>query len=251
MNSQIQSVILILFALSASTVVAQSDAGFNTSSWSDIPQRLLAGSKYSVHDPVNRQIILGSIVLTLASWHWDQSISNRVRAEPPLPDLLNHFGDQYGKWSGYGLLGILGVETLFDYRSETHNFHRLEYAGLTLLYTSTVTGLLKIVVNRQRPNGKNYHSFPSGHTSHSFTVAALVKELYGPGPGTVAYGCAAITALHRIQDGDHYLSDVIFGAGLGIVIARGIALTYSSNELADTRLYFWAGYNRVGLSMKL
>lgn len=251
MNSQIQSIILILFTLSASTVGARSEADFNISNWSDIPQRLLAGSKYSVRDPVNRQIILGSVVLALTSWHWDQSISDRVCAEQPLPDLPNRFGDRYGSLSGYGLLGILGAEILFDYRSETHDFRRFEYAGLVLLSTSAITGLLKTVVSRQRPNGKNHRSFPSGHSSHSFTVAALINELYGSGPATVAYGCAALTALHRIQDGDHYLSDVVLGAGLGIVIARGMALTYSGDELAGNRLYLWAGYNRVGLSLKL
>ena len=70
---------------------------------------------------------------------------------------------------------------------------------------------------------------PSGHISNSFAVAAVANELYGQKVGTVAYLIAGLVAISRINDNDHYLSDVIAGAGLGTIIGRGFAKTYNEN----------------------
>jgi membrane-associated phospholipid phosphatase len=43
-----------------------------------------------------------------------------------------------------------------------------------------------------------------------------------------AYCLAALVATSRINDNKHYLSDVIFGAGLGTVVGRGFALSYNN-----------------------
>jgi membrane-associated phospholipid phosphatase len=91
--------------------------------------------------------------------------------------------------------------------------------------------VLKELIGRERPNGNENQSMPSGHTSHSFTVAAIAHELYGNTVGTVAYLMAGLVAASRINDNKHYLSDVIVGAGLGTIIGRGFAKTYGEYKI--------------------
>ena len=88
---------------------------------------------------------------------------------------------------------------------------------------------LKPLIGRGRPNGSNNRSMPSGHTSQSFAVAAVVNEIYGHNAGILAYLVASLVGVSRINDNEHYLSDVIIGAGLGTAIGRGFAKTYKEN----------------------
>ena len=50
--------------------------------------------------------------------------------------------------------------------------------------------------------------------------------------GIAAYCLAVLVAASRINDNKHYLSDVLFGAGLGTAVGRGFALAYQ-NRLSD------------------
>lgn len=133
---------------------------------------------------------MGSAIFSLTGLYWDQSISNRVRAEQPLSELLNRFGDEYGNWSGYALLSVISLKLLVNPDSRLLNCRRFEYASLVLLSTSAMTGFIKIAMGRERPNKQNRRSFPSGHCSHSLVVATIIGDIYGSIPGRIAYTCA-------------------------------------------------------------
>ena len=105
---------------------------------------------------------------------------------------------------------------------------KMEFATLAMVTNVVVTEGMKRGFGRKRPNGSCCKSFPSGHTSHSFTIATIVNELYGDQIGIAAYCLAALVAASRINDNKHYLSDVIFGAGLGTAVGRGFALSYNN-----------------------
>jgi acid phosphatase family membrane protein YuiD len=85
-----------------------------------------------------------------------------------------------------------------------------------------ITQGLKIGVGRRRPDG-GLNSFPSGHTSASFTFASVIAESYGLKGGIPAYILASLVALSRIELNKHHPSDVIFGATIGIVVGRAFA----------------------------
>jgi membrane-associated phospholipid phosphatase len=91
--------------------------------------------------------------------------------------------------------------------------------GADLVEAQTVTGLvtqvLKVSVDRRRPDGGS-HGFPSGHASATFATAAVIARRFGWRYGSLAYAAAAYVAASRITDRRHYPSDVIFGAALGI-----------------------------------
>lgn len=89
----------------------------------------------------------------------------------------------------------------------------------TQLVQSAITQGLKYAVGRTRPNGE-HHSFPSGHTAASFTTADILLQRFGWRAGAAAYAAAAYVGASRIADRQHYLSDTVFGAAVGIASAR-------------------------------
>jgi len=103
-------------------------------------------------------------------------------------------------------------------------------AGLTLAYrdgegalqfgesasvTLGVTYALKYTVNETRPDG-GHQSFPSAHTSISFSAAEFMRKRYGWGYGVPAYALASVVAYSRVEAREHYPHDVIAGAAIGI-----------------------------------
>jgi membrane-associated phospholipid phosphatase len=84
------------------------------------------------------------------------------------------------------------------------------------------TELLKELVGRTRPNGQDDKSFPSGHASNAFALAAVADRHYGWKVGVPAYGVAALISVSRLQQNAHYLSDVMGGATLGYIVGRTV-----------------------------
>jgi hypothetical protein len=91
-----------------------------------------------------------------------------------------------------------------------------------LLAEGMVIGM-KQAFRRDRPAGPGF-SFPSGHTTVSFASATVLQRHFGWKVGLSAYGVAGYVALSRVQMRRHYLTDVAFGAALGIVAGRTISL---------------------------
>jgi membrane-associated phospholipid phosphatase len=82
---------------------------------------------------------------------------------------------------------------------------------------------LKQAVQRDRPVG-NGLSFPSGHTTTAFASATVLQRRFGWKAGIPAYGVATYVAASRVEMKRHYLSDVAFGAALGIVAGRTVSI---------------------------
>jgi membrane-associated phospholipid phosphatase len=89
------------------------------------------------------------------------------------------------------------------------------------LVSQVLTHSVKISVGRERPDGDRF-SFPSGHASASFAVAAVLARRNGWKIGVPAYLGAAYVAVSRLGERRHYASDVIFGAAVGIVAGRTV-----------------------------
>ena len=86
--------------------------------------------------------------------------------------------------------------------------------------TAGIVGTLKNTTNVTRPDGSNNKSFPSGHTATAFMAATMLTKEYGdlsPWVGIGAYSVASATGLMRVANNKHWLSDVLTGAGVGIL----------------------------------
>ena len=105
--------------------------------------------------------------------------------------------------------------------TETRNALEISVsAASSLVVNAALTELVKRSVDRTRPNGEDNHSFPSRHTSWAFTASTIVSnELYSHSPwwAVGAQAAASAVGFQRVVTRHHYGSDVIAGAGLGIV----------------------------------
>lgn len=126
-------------------------------------------------------------------------------------------------------LGFTGVKAKHEWRE------RLAVSATATAFHIAMTQGLKYVVDEERPNARNHRSFPSGHTSWAFMGAELIREEYGWAWGSGAYIFAAGIGFCRIYNNEHWLNDVIAGAGFGILSTR---LAYLLLPV-ERRLFHW------------
>lgn len=153
----------------------------------------------------------------------DERLSARLRvAEQPglrrrLAILFGHSGDSW--FWGAGLLVLI----LFG----TAAWRSLALALLIgIALTAVVVLIIKFSVRRQRPEGEwgqiyrktDPHSFPSGHAARAIMLAVVAVALGPSWFGTVLMVWAPLVGLARVATGLHYVSDVLAGWVLGIVM---------------------------------
>ncbi len=143
---------------------------------------------------------------------------------------LSQVGNRYG--DGLTTIGLSGLLAGAGYLADRP---ALRASGRDLmasfLLAGASTSVIKVAVNRRRPDGGKY-SFPSGHTGSAFSMVPVIHEHFGTVPGLVALGLAVSTGIGRMQQRRHYLSDVLFGAAIGTVSGMVImekSLPFSEN----------------------
>lgn len=99
------------------------------------------------------------------------------------------------------------------------------------MVAQAVTQAVKVSVGRTRPDGTP-RSFPSGHASLSFASATVLEQHLGWKAAVPAYAVASYVAVSRIGQRRHYLSDVAFGAALGIMAGRTVTLGRGDHRFA-------------------
>lgn len=87
---------------------------------------------------------------------------------------------------------------------------------------------VKLATQRERPDGSNSHSFPSGHTASAFTTASVLARHLGWKVGVPAYSYAAFVGISRMSANKHHMSDVIMGAAVGIAAGRAVTVGVGS-----------------------
>ena len=116
----------------------------------------------------------------------------------------------------YGL-DLVGVKA-------KHNFRDRTFVTIAShLFMSGSVRVVKIASGVKRPDGNNRHSFPSGHTATAFTGAHILFKEYrevSPWIGISGYAVATTVGAMRILNRKHWVSDVVAGAGFGILSAE-------------------------------
>jgi len=110
----------------------------------------------------------------------------------------------------------------------------------------TLTFIFKEAARRSRPEGSGY-SFPSGHTTVTFASATILQRHFGWKVGLPAYAVASYVAASRVEMKKHYLSDVAFGAALGIAAGRTVPIGHGRRLLISPM----AGPSGAGASFTL
>lgn len=124
--------------------------------------------------------------------------------------------------ANYGL-NLCGVKGLHSYADLTI------ITGTASLLLAAVVYPTKDFVTSGRPDGTKFNSFPSGHSAWAFMGAEIMRREFShisPWIGVSGYVVATGTAFLRLYNGAHWLTDVVAGAGIGILCAEAAYWLY-------------------------
>jgi undecaprenyl-diphosphatase len=154
---------------------------------------------------------------------FDARLSDKLRvAEKPGPlrsmaVFFAHSGDSWFWGAGLVILWWFGD-------SFWKQWAIVELAGISILAVLVMS--LKFIIKRRRPEGEwggiyrntDPHSFPSGHAARAFLIAVLATGLGPAWLALILWVWAPLVSLARVAMGVHYLSDVVAGFLVGIVM---------------------------------
>ena len=170
-----------------------------------------------------------------APWRWvelDARLSSRIRLSPPAVGMgfndrmlwitaviLAHSGDSWLCMAVFGLVWLIGG----------HDARRLAvlFAAAVVLQALIIFPL-KQAIRRERPQGEwgsiyrtiDPHSFPSGHATRAALLVVLAFGL-GSAPAWLGWALLAwapLVSLARVGTGVHYLTDVLGGILIGLLM---------------------------------
>jgi len=145
-------------------------------------------------------------------------VAERPGALRAIAVLFAHSGDSWFWALGLVILWLAGD-------SFWREWAVVQFAGISVL--AALVLVIKFRVRRRRPEGEwgriyrftDPHSFPSGHAARAFLIATIAAGLGPAWLGIALWIWAPLVALARVAMGVHYLSDVVAGTLLGIVVA--------------------------------
>ncbi len=228
------------------------DAGFPAQAWTlivlpsdtgDVAADTATGPQHPVPLFAPRDLLFagGFIAGAAALAPADRWVANRLQGEASQANQFFHNASTFVR-----LMAVPGAEILSGSMfvvGKLGGWHPVADAGLhsleAILVGQAITDVVKGLVGRARPyynpddpynvafgrgfgNNGDYRSFPSGHTTAAFSLAAaMAHEADEHWPqhkfliGTVLYGGATLAGLSRMYDNKHWASDVVVGAAIG------------------------------------
>ena len=157
--------------------------------------------------------------LALAAHPIDDDVNRRLRGEPWVHDVFLP-----GKVVGYGATQYAVAAGTYAW-GKLHKEPKVVHLGVDLLRAQIVTQVVTIgikeAVRRDRPDGTGL-SFPSGHASVTFASATVLERHLGWRAAVPTYAVASYVAASRLHENRHFLSDVVFGAAVGVIGGRTV-----------------------------
>ena len=126
--------------------------------------------------------------------------------------------DDYTQFFGPAM--VVGLK-LGGYEGRSDWPRLLASAGMSYAIMAAFVNGIKYTAKEMRPDGSTANSWPSGHTATAFVGASLLHKEYGltrsPWWSVAGYGVATATGVMRVLNNRHWISDVMSGAGIGIM----------------------------------
>jgi membrane-associated phospholipid phosphatase len=156
----------------------------------------------------NGLLVNGSTKFELAKWRNEQLPNFHTRIDDVLS--VSPIVIAYG-------LDAFGLASKNDFWNRSAMLFKGELMMLGTVY------VLKYTTKELRPDASDNHSFPSNHSAQAFLAATFISQEYKdklPWLPYAAYTVAGSVAALRIANNSHYLSDVLVGAGIGILAQK-------------------------------
>lgn len=163
-----------------------------------------------------KKSIAPTLLFTAAAATWGERENIKETRNRYLPTFKARYDDylQYAPAATVYGLNLAGVKGRNNLGRAT-----LSYAASIVIMGIIVNGV-KYTAKVERPDDSNNKSFPSGHTAMAFTNASFLHKEYGvvnPAYSIAGYSAATLTGLGRNLNNKHWISDVLAGAGIGII----------------------------------
>ena len=219
---------------------------------SAFPSRLAEDARTTFFNDDNAGALLGAGMLSVAMHNGgiDDHVAEHFERHSHFHDCSDETMDFIGAPSTHGVATFAWWLLTLDNPDTVHA--RCARTLKRALALNTVTFFtLKAARHNDTPNGKDW-AWPSGHTSSSFTVASVLHEFYGLKVGIPAYALAGLVGYRMMDTGDHWASDVAFGATLGWIVGHTVARKHKGPEVAgfDVLPYF-GNYDAPALGISL
>ncbi len=183
------------------------------------------------HSGFSKSQAIPPLILSVSGIAFNGNSSESVKKEIA-EERNEHFStfhtrmDNYLQFAPFALaysLDAAGIKSRTDIANRTAIAVKGE-----LIMLGTVS-LLKNLTHQVRPDGSAKNSFPSGHTAQAFAAAAFLSEEYKyrfKWMPYVSYGMATGVGMLRVANNRHYISDVLLGAGIGILSMKAAYWTH-------------------------
>lgn len=145
-------------------------------------------------------------------------------AKQPVNDLRNayvpNFRHKYDDYLQYAPAVLMLGLKIGGVKSRSSWGRMITADAFSVAIMATLVNGIKYTAKSQRPNSGSHNSFPSGHTATAFMAATMFHKEYGirsPWYSVAGYTIATATAYSRLLNNRHWISDVLAGAGIGII----------------------------------
>ncbi len=167
-------------------------------------------------DPFWKQTIAPAVFLGLSAATWQASGNVRAMRNRYIPDFHSSLDNytQYAPAVTAFTLNLSGVKGRNRLGRAAINW------GASMLIMGGLVNSIKYSSRVMRPDGTSRNSFPSGHTATAFMNATFLHKEYGHVNSLysiLGYSMSTYTGISRSLNNRHWLSDILAGAGIGIL----------------------------------
>ena len=163
---------------------------------------------------------------------------------------------------------LLGLMTSLYLGGEAFHNDGLRKTAMLSLESYAISGVivtgLKFIFGRHRPLAghgpldfnffsikSHEHSFPSGHSVAAFSVASVIAgQSDSAVVGALCYGLASLVALSRVNNNEHWASDVVAGSLLGYFIGKAVLSFHRPSSKDKPTLGFALAPGGVSLALR-
>jgi membrane-associated phospholipid phosphatase len=179
-------------------------------------------------------IMAGTITLVPAS----HCLLSKYTIHDKVLDLFPDAGSPIDDYLQYAPLALSFGLKAAGVKSRSNFINQVVITAKAELLMNVIVQGMKTWIPSERPSG-NMHSMPSGHTAQAFVSATILDMEYrdaSPWISVGGYAVATTTAMYRMINNKHWISDVLIGAGIGI---------FSTKVVYFTHRYHWGNKSNI------